>query len=77
MEPEGSLQCLQHRTVPFYLSKIHFNIVAYLFKARTMEPDKQPLLANGSDTTFDSRQRPRKQTTEQCMLLGTKIDGRC
>jgi hypothetical protein len=31
--------------------------VAYLFKARTVEPEKQPLLANGSETTFVSRQR--------------------
>jgi hypothetical protein len=31
--------------------------VAYLFKARTMEPEKQPLLANGSETTFVSKQR--------------------
>jgi hypothetical protein len=26
--------------------------VAYLFKARTVEPEKQPLLANSSETTF-------------------------
>jgi hypothetical protein len=25
-------------------------IVAYLLKARTVEPEKQPLLANGSET---------------------------
>jgi hypothetical protein len=31
--------------------------VAYLFKARTVEPEKQPLLANGSESTFVSRQR--------------------
>jgi hypothetical protein len=35
------------------------NIVAYLLKARTVEPAKQPLLTNGSETTFVSRQRPR------------------
>jgi hypothetical protein len=29
--------------------------VAYLLKARTVEPEKQPLLANGSETTFVSR----------------------
>jgi hypothetical protein len=28
------------------------HIVAYLLKARTVEPEKQPLLANGSETTF-------------------------
>jgi hypothetical protein len=31
--------------------------VAYLLKARIAEPEKQPLLANGSETTFLSRQR--------------------
>jgi hypothetical protein len=30
------------------------NTVAYLLKARTVEPEKQPLLANGSET-FVSR----------------------
>jgi hypothetical protein len=30
--------------------------VAYLLKARTVEPEKQPLLANGSET-FVSTQR--------------------
>jgi hypothetical protein len=28
------------------------DIVAYSLKARTVEPEKQPLLANGSETTF-------------------------
>jgi hypothetical protein len=32
--------------------------VACLLKARTVEPEKQPLLANGSETTFVYRQRP-------------------
>jgi hypothetical protein len=32
--------------------------VTYLLKARTVQPQKQPLLANGSETTFVSRQRP-------------------
>jgi hypothetical protein len=31
--------------------------VAYFLKARTVEPEKQPLLANGSEITFVSRQR--------------------
>jgi hypothetical protein len=31
--------------------------VAYLLKVRTVELQKQPLLANGSETTFVSRQR--------------------
>jgi hypothetical protein len=35
--------------------------VAYLFKTRTVEPDKQPLLANGSEIAFVSRQRPRNK----------------
>jgi hypothetical protein len=37
--------------------------VAYLLKARTVEPEKQPLLANGSETTFISRQRLGKHVT--------------
>jgi hypothetical protein len=32
-------------------------IVAYLLKARTVEPEKQPLLANCSEITFISMQR--------------------
>jgi hypothetical protein len=32
-------------------------ILAYLLKARTVEPEKEPLLANGSETKFVSRQR--------------------
>jgi hypothetical protein len=31
--------------------------VVYLLKAGTVEPEKQPLLANGSETTFISKQR--------------------
>jgi hypothetical protein len=31
--------------------------VAYFLKARTVEPEKQLLLANGSETIFVSRQR--------------------
>jgi hypothetical protein len=31
--------------------------VEYFLKARTVEPEKQPLLANGSETTFVSRQQ--------------------
>jgi hypothetical protein len=37
------------------------NIFAYLLKARTVEPEKQLSLANGSATTFVSRQRPRNK----------------
>jgi hypothetical protein len=47
------------------LSKIQINntsdIVAYLLKPKTVEPEKQLLLANGSETTFDSRQRSRNK----------------
>jgi hypothetical protein len=46
------------------------NIVAYLLKARTVEPEKQPLLANGSETTFVSRQRPRSGQRNRRLLLG-------
>jgi hypothetical protein len=31
--------------------------VTYLFKARTVETEKQPVVASGSGTTFVSRQR--------------------
>jgi hypothetical protein len=34
--------------------------MAYLLKARTVEPKKQPLQANGSETTFFSRQQLNK-----------------
>jgi hypothetical protein len=34
------------------------DIVAYLLKARILEPKKQPFIVNGSETTFISRQRP-------------------
>jgi hypothetical protein len=41
-------------------AKFNFNIIwAYLLKARTWEPKKQPLLANGSETTLVSTHRPQ------------------
>jgi hypothetical protein len=40
---------------------MEINIVAYLLKAKTVEPEKQPLLGNGSETTFVSGKRPRKK----------------
>jgi hypothetical protein len=43
------------------ISLIIIYIVVYLFKATTVKPEKQPLLANGSETTFVSRQRPRNK----------------
>jgi hypothetical protein len=33
----------------------NFNIVEYLLKARIVELEKQPLLANGFETTFVSK----------------------
>jgi hypothetical protein len=35
--------------------------MACLLKAEIVEPEKQPLLANGSETTLISRQRPRNK----------------
>jgi hypothetical protein len=58
-------------------------IMAYLVKARTVEAEKHALLANGSETTFVSRQRlckhvPKVMDThgtiqvllQRCFLLG-------
>jgi hypothetical protein len=58
-------------------------IVTYLLKAMTVEPGKQPLLANVSETIFVSRQRLGKQVPaatathaiimyfwKRCFLLG-------
>jgi hypothetical protein len=36
-------------------------IVAYLLKAWTAEPERWPLLGNGSETIFVSRQRPQNR----------------
>jgi hypothetical protein len=41
-----------------------------LLKARTVEPEKEPLLAIGCETTFVSRQRP---ITERRPLLGSRF----
>jgi hypothetical protein len=38
------------------ITKLETYIVAYLLKARTVKPEIKPLLANGSETTFVSRQ---------------------
>jgi hypothetical protein len=35
----------------------HTVTYTYLFKARTVDPEKQPLLANDSEITFASTQR--------------------
>jgi hypothetical protein len=37
------------------------DIVAYLLKARTVEPEKQPLLETGSEIAFVSMQEPRNR----------------
>jgi hypothetical protein len=51
--------------------------VAYLLIARTVEPEKQPLLANGSETTFISRQQPwnRQQNDVRCWGSRFLING--
>jgi hypothetical protein len=51
-EPDGGC--------PFIISSIENceNIVTYFFKARTLQPEKQPLLANDPETTFFYKQRP-------------------
>jgi hypothetical protein len=56
------------------------NIIVYLLKARTVKPEKRPLLANGSEITFVSRQRLGKHVPaathtikvllKRCFLLG-------
>jgi hypothetical protein len=49
--------------------------MAHLLKARNVEPEKQPMIANGSETTSVSRQ----QTTEKHPSVGSRfiIDSRC
>jgi hypothetical protein len=36
-------------------------VAAYWLKERIVEPEKQPLLGNGSETALISRQRPRNR----------------
>jgi hypothetical protein len=45
--------------------------VAYLLKSRTLELEKQPSLANGSETTFVPRQRLGKHVTAARDTLAT------
>jgi hypothetical protein len=53
---------LESDVIPVKLLASTFNItVIYLLKPGTVEPEKQPLLANGSETTFISRQRPQNR----------------
>jgi hypothetical protein len=56
MEPEVSSSLVPTRSQmnPVHntqscFSNIYFNIVAYLLKARNVEPETQPLQANGSE----------------------------
>jgi hypothetical protein len=45
-------------------------VAVYLLKAGTVEAEKQLLLANGSETTFISRQQPqnRQQNGVHCYV---------
>jgi hypothetical protein len=45
--------------------------VAYLLKERNVEPEKQLLLVNGSETTFDFRQRLDKHVPAATDLHAT------
>jgi hypothetical protein len=42
----GTVQLIKY----IYLYRLYNYIVAYLLEARTMEPEEQPLLANGKET---------------------------
>jgi hypothetical protein len=53
-----------------------YNIVAYLLKARTAEPEKQPLLVNGSEPTFISGQQLSKHIPA-AMDMNTTIEELC
>jgi hypothetical protein len=56
---EISEYAIKWRSCPFHAENLygcHIGIVAYLLNARTVEPEKQPLLANGSEISFVSRQ---------------------
>jgi hypothetical protein len=47
--------------------------LAYLLKARTVEPQKHPLFANGSETTFVSRQRLKHIPAATDMQATTEV----
>jgi hypothetical protein len=52
--------------------------MAYLLKARTVEPEKQLLLVNGSETTFVSRQQLGKHIPVATDMHATRgTDGNC
>jgi hypothetical protein len=48
---------LKPNRVSIFILLVTVSIVAYLLKARTVERENKPLLANGSETTFLCRQR--------------------
>jgi hypothetical protein len=49
------------------LAIIFHVIVTYLLEARTVEPEKQPLLVNGSEAKSVSGQRLGKQVTKPAL----------
>jgi hypothetical protein len=49
------------------------NDVAYLLKDRAVEPQQQPFLGNGSETTLVSRQRPRNRRQNDVRMLGSSF----
>jgi hypothetical protein len=53
-----------------------YNTVAYLLKARTAEPEKQPFLANSSESTFISGQQLSKHIPA-AMDMNTTIEELC
>jgi hypothetical protein len=44
-------------------SEFQESIVAYLLKARSVKPEKQPLLVNGSETTIGNGRETGNKTT--------------
>jgi hypothetical protein len=48
---------LKPNGVSIFILLVTVSIVTYLLIARTVDPEKQPLLANGSESTFVSMQR--------------------
>jgi hypothetical protein len=61
--------------VTWYIIQPDIHIVAYLLKARTVEPEKQLLPANGFETTFVSRQWPRTSIARQQILNKQQWNG--
>jgi hypothetical protein len=57
----GSFYTVRAQFILCLYTKIKVNTVAYLLKATTVEPEKQPLLVNSSETTFIFRQRLGKR----------------